>query len=236
MTVTAPNDVAWDLEPLVEGDGEAGAMRLLDGADARATAFAEQHAGRVAQLDAPGLAAAMDELGAIAETVGRVGSYAALRFAVDTADPANGALLQRVQERGTGIETKLLFFDLEWAALDDDRAEELLAADGLDKARHHLRTARRYRPHLLTEPEEKLMAEKAVSGRDAWTRLFSEISSGIKVGLDGAGEPVALDVALSQLMSPDRELRAHVAERVSEALEPTLRTRGYIFNTLMGDK
>src|SRR5689334_3292042 len=164
MTVTAPNDVAWDLEPLVEGDGEAGAMRLLDDAEGRAGAFAEQHAGKVAELDGPGLAAAMDELGAIAEIVGRVGSYAALRFAVDTADPANGALLQRVQERGTGIETKLLFFELEWAALDDARADELLAADGLEKARHHLRTMRRYRPHLLTEPEEKVLAEKSVTG------------------------------------------------------------------------
>src|SRR4051794_19923438 len=232
MTVTAPNDVAWDLEPLVEGDGEAGAMRLLDGADARATAFAEQHAGQVAQLDGPGLAAAMDELGAIAETVGRVGSYAALRFAVDTADPANGALLQKVQERGTAIETKLLFFELEWAALDDERAEALLAADGLDKARHHLRTMRRYRPHLLSEPEEKIMAEKSVTGRDAWTRLFSEVTSAITVDLDGEDEPVALDVALARLASPDRELRRHVAERVTEALQPTMRTRAYIFNTL----
>ena len=159
-----------------------------------------------------------------------------LRFSVDTADPANGALLQRVQERGTAIETQLLFFDLEWAELSDERAEELLAADGLDRARHHLRTARRYRPHLLTEAEEKIMAEKSVSGSDAWSRLFSEVTSAIKVELDGEDEPVALDVALSRLMSPDRALRAHVAERVSAALEPTLRIRGYIFNTLMADK
>ena len=45
--------------------------------------------------------------------------------------------------------------------LDDERVDELLAADGLDTARHYLRTIRRYRPHLLTEPEEKLMSEKA---------------------------------------------------------------------------
>jgi oligoendopeptidase F len=236
MTTTAPEDVAWDLEPLVDGDGEAGADRLLDDAERRATAFAQQHAGKVAELDGPGLAAAMAELGDIAETVGRVGSYAALRFSTDTADPANGALLQRVQERATTIETTLLFFELEWAALDDDKAQELLAADGLDAARHHLRTMRRYRPHLLSEPEEKILAEKAVSGRDAWSRLFSEVTSAIKVDLDGEDEPVALDVALARLTSPDREARAHVAERVSEALQPTLRIRGYIFNTLLADK
>ncbi|MDX6702157.1 MAG: oligoendopeptidase [Baekduia sp.] len=236
MTTTALESVAWDLEPLVDGEGEAGADRMLDEADRRAAVFAERHAGKVAELDGPALATAVQELGDLSEIVGRVGSYAALRFSVDTADPANGALMQRVQERGTAIETQLLFFELEWAALDDDRVEELLAADGLDHARHYLRTIRRYRPHLLTEPEEKILAEKSVTGAGAWTRLFSEVTSAIKVDLDGEDEPVALDVALARLASPDRALRAHVAERVTEALQPTMRIRGYIFNTLLADK
>ena len=64
------------------------------------------------------------------ELAGRAGSYAILNFSGDTADPARGALLQRMQEKATAIETALLFFELEWAALDDDRAEELLATDG----------------------------------------------------------------------------------------------------------
>ena len=198
MSTTDLDTVAWDLDPLVDGEGAAGADRFLDEADQRASAFATEHAGKVADLDGPGLVAALTELAGIGELVGRVGNYAMLRFATDTADPANGALLQKVQERGTGIETQLLFFDLEWAALDDARADELLAADGLDTFRHYLRTARRYRPHLLTEPEEKLLAEKSVTGRDAWSRLFSEVTSAIKVDLDGADEAVPLDVALSQ--------------------------------------
>jgi oligoendopeptidase F len=236
MTVTEPTDVAWDLEPLVEGDGPEGAERLLVEADQRAARFAEAYAGRVAELDGPALAAAMVELQAMFELVGRAGSYASLRFAVDTADPANGALLAKVQELGTGIETKLLFFDLEWAALDDDRADELLAADGLDTSRHHLRTLRRYRPHLLSEPEEKVMAEKAQTGRDAWTRLFSELTSAIRVDLPDEDEPVVLDVALARLMSGEREVRRQAAEAVTAALGPGLRTRASVFNTLLQDK
>ncbi|MGZ4276048.1 MAG: M3 family oligoendopeptidase [Solirubrobacteraceae bacterium] len=230
-------DVAWDLDPLVDGEGEAGADRLLAEADERAAAFAAAHQGKVAQLDGPGLAAAMAELEAIVDLVGRAGSYAGLRFAVDTADPANGALMARVHEKGAQVETKLLFFELEWAALDDARADELLAADGLDTSRHHLRTLRRYRPHLLSEPEERLLTEKAVTGRDAWTRLFSELTSAVRVTLpDGLEEGVQLDVALSRLVSPDRELRRTTAEAVTEALQPGLRTRAYVFNTLLADK
>jgi oligoendopeptidase F len=236
MTLIDLQDVAWDLDPLVEGEGPEGADRMLAEADERAAAFAERYAGRVGELDGAELAAAMRELEQISELVGRVGNYAHLRFSVDTTDPVNGALVARVTEKGTAVETKLLFFELEWAALDDERVEELLRADGLDTSRHYLRTVRRYRPHLLTEPEEKIMTEKSVSGRDAWTRLFSEQTSAIEVDLPGEEEKVALDVALSRLQSPDREVRRTTAEAVTVALEPGLRTRAYIFNTIAQDK
>jgi oligoendopeptidase F len=236
MSAIEVQDVAWDLEPLVGGEGPEGAERMLDEAEERAARFAERYAGRVAGLDGTELAEAMAETQAIAELVGRAGNYAHLRFSVDTLDPANGALVARVSEKATAVETKLLFFDLEWAALDDARAEELLAADGLDTSRHYLRTVRRYRPYLLTEAEEKVMSEKSVSGREAWARLFSEQTSAIMVDTPGDEEPVKLDVALSRLLSPDREVRRTTAEAVTEALAPNLRTRAYIYNTIAQDK
>src|SRR3984957_9662509 len=197
---------AWDLEPLVDGEGEEGVERRLTQALERAERFAGAHAGCLDELDSSTLREAMSELAVIYELVARAGYYAALRFSTDTATPANGALLQRVQERETAIQTKLLFFELEWAALSDERATELLAGDGLEFFAHHLRTVRRYRDHLLSEPEEKILAEKALTGASAWTRLFEELTSAIEVELpgDGAGEKVALDVALSRLSLADR--------------------------------
>ncbi len=223
----------------------------------RSRAFAERYAGKLDGLDSAGLAEAMHELAAIHELVGRAGSYAALDFSTNTADPARGALLQRTQEQGTAIETTLLFFELEWAALSDERVEELLDGEGsdgadLDFCRHHLRSARRYRDHLLSEPEEKILAEKSLTGASAWSRLFEELTSAIEVALpagdgapggdeatgDGAGgaRRVALDLALSNLVLPDRELRRSTAEAITAALEPGLRTRAFLFNTLLADK
>ena len=225
---------AWDLSPLVDGDEVNGVDELLGESLERAGKFAERYAGKIAELDSPGLREAMQELAAISELAGKAGSYAALQFSTDTADPVRGAQLQKMQERATEIETQLLFFELEWAALDDQRAEELLSGDGLEFCDHHLRSARRYRPHLLTEPEEKVMAEKSLASGSAWARLFGELISATKVSLDG--EEVSLELALSNLQGSDRELRRRSAEGVTEALTPGLRTRAFIFNTLVYDK
>jgi oligoendopeptidase F len=224
-------EVAWDLEPLVEGQGPAGVDAQLDEADRRAQAFAERYAGKVAELDGPGLEEAMRELAAISELVGKAGSYAHLRFSTNTADPENGALIARFTERGTEVETKLVFFELEWAAVPDEQADRVLEHPGLEFARHHLRSARKYRPHLLSEAEEKLLAEKSQTGSGAWARLFSELMAQVKLA---DGEP--LELALSKLLHPDREVRRQTAEGITAALEPGLRTRAFIVNTLALDK
>ncbi len=220
----------WDLAPLTNPP----IQDALDEALELASRFAERHAGRVAEMSPAELGDAMHELERIHDLLGKAGSYASLRFATDTADPERGALLARVQERGTEIETRLLFFELEWAALDDDQAERVLADPGLDFCRHYLRSARRYRPHLLSEPEEKILAEKAISSHAAWSRLFGEQVSAIRVELDG--DAVPLDVALSRLQAPERDTRRTAAEATTAALATGLRTRAFIFNTLLQDK
>jgi oligoendopeptidase F len=233
------DNVAWDLSHLVSGtggDGPAAVDQLLAGARERAEAFAQTYRDKLATLDGEGLATAMRELAEIEDMVGRAYTFAALSFATDTADPARGALLQRVQEHVTQTSTLLVFWELEWAALNDAQAEELLGYEGLDFCRHHLRSARRYRPHLLSEAEEKLMSEKAVTGRSAWDRLFEEQTSALEVKLPDVDEPVKLELALARLSSPDREVRRTSADSVTAALQPGLRTRAYIFNTLLADK
>jgi oligoendopeptidase F len=225
--------VVWDLEPLLPEPGEAGVKRLLD----EAAAIAEELSGargNVVDFDAERLSSFMQRLADLEDLVGRADNYAGLDFSVDTADPARGALMQYVQERATAIATTLLFFELEWAAVPDERADELLADERLAFAAHHLRAVRRYRPHLLTEPEEVVLTEKAVSGRNAWQRLFEEQVSAITVALDDQQLP--LEAGLARLHSPDRSVREAAAEAVTAGLAPNLRTRAFVLNTLLVDK
>lgn len=233
MSVTELQLPTWDIDPLVEGRGADGVETFLDEAHRRAEKLAEQK-GRVVSFDTAALTAFVTEYGAVREVLGRAASYAQLWFSTDTQDPVRGALLQKVQERGTAIGTMLLFFELEWAALPDERVEELLADPALDFARHHMRVLRRFRDHLLTEPEEKILAEKSVTSSAAWQRLFNDLTSAIEVELDGAR--VTLEEALGRLQSNDREIRRTAATAITESLADGVRTRGFIYNMLLQDK
>jgi oligoendopeptidase F len=236
QAATGAETVAWELGDLYAGPDDPRLDADISQALADATAFRERYHGHVAELDAPGLVEAVDELERIQSVFVRAESFAFLSFSTDTADPARGALLQRVEERSTVLSTEVLFFGLEWVAVDDARADALLADPAVASRHHFLAASRRYRPHLLSEAEETLAAEKAMTSSSAWSRLFTELTSALRIRVDPDADPVSLEEALSRLQQPDREVRRRTAEALTEALQSELRTRSFIFNTLLLDK
>lgn len=228
-------DVAWDLETILP-EGES-VDSLLDKADELADQITERR-GTVASLDVDGVASLMRDVESVSNLLSRAGHYAMLKFSENATDPERGAQMMAMQERSTAVSTKMIFIELEWAALADDHVAGMIDADELEFCRHHLNNLRKNRPHLLNEDEETIMAEKSVSGAAAWARLFDEQTSAIEIDLPeelgGAGQP--LDQAMSNLLSNDPAVREATAAAVTEGLAPGLRTRGFIFNTLMLDK
>ena len=238
-------EVAWNIEPLLDGSSVDGLLAEAD----RLVAVIEAWRGRIFEIDVDGLVEVMGTVAALDDVLGRAGSYAGLRLAADTLDPEAGALVARVQEFGANVATRTVFLELEWAELDDDRVDELLGDDRLSFCAHHLRNLRRYRTHLLSEPEEQLLAEKQVSGASAWVRLFDELTSAIEVRLDtelagaagiavdeSGGVTVGLEQGLALLAHPDRDVRRAAAGAVTSGLAPGLRTRAFVFNSLLLDK
>ncbi len=232
--LTGAEDVAWDLSDLYDGGDDPRIERDVEQAEAAATAFRELYYGRAAQLTANELRTAIEEREKIESTFTRAIYYAHLWFSTDMSDSQRGALVARLTEKGAALDTQLLFFGLELAALEDEQADALLASDELEKWRHWLRTVRKFRPYILTEPEEKIMTEKSVSGFSAWDRLYDELLSAVRVDLDG--NEIGFEEAMSKLYSADRDERRRASEAVSVALEPGLRTRSFIFNTIAVDK
>ncbi len=223
-------DVAWDLSSLIP---EARTPDdLVTEAIERAEALASNR-GTVVHKSPAEMAALLTEIEAIAELVGRAGHYVMLRHSEQVTDPERGAALVSFEERSAQITTALLFFDLEWAAAPDETADSLMAAPELERYHHYLRKLRANRPHMLTEPEEAILAEKAVTGPSAWTRLHEELLSSVEVDRDG--ESVSLEMALSELGAPDRDQRRAAAAAVTKALTPGLSTRAFVYNTLLLD-
>jgi oligoendopeptidase F len=232
--LTGAEEVAWNLDDLYVGIDDPRLDEDAATSEADADAFSARYHGKVAALSPAELAEAMVERERIESVFTRAIYYAHLMFSTNMADPTRGALLARLQERGAALETKLLFFGLEWAAIDDAVADTVLADPALDHWRHALASLRKFRPFLLTEPEEKILTEKAVSGASAWSRLYEEQLGALRVELDG--EEVGLETAMARLYSGERDVRAGAAAAVSAALEPGLRTRSYIYNQIILDK
>ncbi len=234
IELTGAEDVAWDLSDLYTSADDPRLEEEVAEAERATAAFHERYHGAVAGLDAAGLAEAIAERERIESAMDRALTYAHLNFATNMGEPARGALVARLQEKAASLETQLLFFALEWAAVEDGPADELLEASALDHWHHFLRSLRKYRPHLLSEPEERILTEKGLSGASAWSRLYEEQLGALRVDLDG--EEVSLETAMSKLYSSDRDTRAGAAAAVGAALEPGLRTRTFVLNTILLDK
>jgi len=231
---TGAEKVTWRLEDLVSPPDEAGVDLALSGAEKATEAFAARWRGRIDSLSAADFCELLKEYEVILETVGRAESVASLSWCTQSDDPARGALLQRVSERQAAMIQKLLFLDLEWANAPDEKAAALIAHPLLERWRHWMQVARRYKPHLLSEPEEKVLAEKAVTGRQAWVRYFDETMAAAL--FDWRGQRVPEEVVLRQLYDADRATRREAAASVTRGLREAARTTTYAFNTLLAEK
>jgi len=180
---------------------------------------------------------ALMELEVIYEALGRVGSYAGLVYAADTANPAHQNLEQKVEQRSTEIRNLLLFFELQWLKVDDQTTDRLLADDKLKPYAHYLRNLRRYRPHTLSESEEKIVNEKNNTGRNAFGRLFSEITSSLSfmLEIDGKHEQRNLSQMVSLLHHPDRTLRQRAMGTLYSGLAAHGQVLSFIYDTLIQD-
>ncbi|HET9718502.1 MAG TPA: M3 family metallopeptidase [Solirubrobacteraceae bacterium] len=226
----------WDLEPVVDHRGEAGARALLKEARARAGTFKAEFAGRVAELDVDSLARAAGEVDEIRELLWRAGGYARLRGYADSSDGPAGALRGAAETAQAEIDADLLFFELEWIALDEDHVEALLAGAGdrLDFAAHHLRRVRSRRPHLLDPEPERVLAETSVQRLWAWKRLYADSAARLTVELDGQTLPMTQ--ALSWLSSPVRQERLQAMAAIAEGVAHDLPTRVAAYNQVLGEK
>src|ERR1700722_18962936 len=224
----------WDLSDLYSAPDSPALAADLDRAEQTAKDFSNAHAGRLGGMTGAALAAAISEYEAIEEVLGRVMSYAQLLFSGDSTDPAIGQFYQSMNERVTTISSHMIFFTLELNRLDDAALEAKLADPALARWRPWLRDLRVFRAHQLSDELEKLLHEKEVSGRSAWSRLFDETSAALRIPFNG--EELTVSAALNKLSDKDRSIREAAGRAVGEVFGKNVRLFSLTTNTLAKDK
>ncbi len=141
----------------------------------------------------------------------RVYGFSSLSFAANTQDQAAQALMGRVQQFFAELQNRILFFSLWWKDLDDANATRLMDASG--DYRYYLEEMRHYKPHTLSEPEEKVLNIKNVTGIEALTNLYDSITNRYVFKVEVAGE--IKEMTRGELMSYVRQA------------DPDLRARAY---------
>ena len=225
---------SWDLTDLYLGLDSPSLTADLDAAEARAKAFSQAHMGRLASYSARALAGAIADYEAIEEILGRAMSYAQLQFSGDGTSPEIGRAYQSISERVTTVSSHLIFFTLELNRLDDAALERLVAEPALTRWHPWLSDLRVFRPHQLSDELERLLHEKEVTGRAAWSRLFDETVAGLKVPLDG--QDMTVSAVLNKLSDADRAVREAAGHAVGEVFGRNIRLFSLITNTLAKDK
>jgi len=199
-----------------------------------AQTFEARYRGKVASLEPAEFAAMMKELARYEEEAALPEVYAYLLHSQNTQDPAAGRLLARVREAAAERGAHGVFFQLELAQTSDEQAKKLYGHSESSPYRHTIEEARKFRPHQLSEPEERVLTDFSPVGNSAWTRLFGELCSAIRVELDGQELP--LEQALTRLREPDRAVRLKANAAITAALGQDARTRAYVFNVILQEK
>ncbi len=230
--VTGAESIEWDLADLYSSADDFMIERDMERCRNLADGIAGQYADRVAELDAAALFRAVREIEELYELTGKLSAFAYLNFATAVNNADTGAFLQRIREFSSEISRKVVFFELEWAALPDDQAKEILASPEITRYRHYLEAARRYRPHLLSRPEEELLADLSPVRRSSWNSLFEKVLANEKFGPDRR----TMEEVLSDLYSPERKRRREAAAAMTMGLRKNLHVLTHTFNTVLADK
>src|SRR5262245_214009 len=232
--------IVWNLSDLYAGVDDPKIEADLQECAGRCTAFSDSYRALFespGKLTAAGLRQALEDYEKIAELMSRLGSYASLLTAADTANDAYRRLEDRVQQQLVERENQLTFFDLGWLAVEEQVAAGLLADPVLTNYRHHLSSARRYKPHTKSEPEELLLNQKSLTSRAAWTTLFDEFVASLEYTLDYNGQKRTLTqpAILALNYDPDRGLRKAAQTCFFNELSRHELVLTNIFNTIAQD-
>lgn len=225
-------DVIWNLDALYDSLQDELLQDDLDLCIQEAELVREGCAGKLKELSPATFARTVRRIERIQINLGRMDTYAFLNFVTQVKNEAAAAFLQKCKEDASRINKELVFFDLEWAKMDQASADRFLAAEETSAYHHYLSNLRKYAGHLLSHSEESLLVELSPVGRESWLTLFEKLLGHLEFGEKKRSE----EEVLSDLYDSNRNIRKNAALELTTGLDSQLHILSHIFNTLLADK
>lgn len=228
-----PDNLLWDTTPLYPSATAPELTAAFDEASAQVQAFRDRYRTNLGSLGAVEMHQALTEFEKVQEALAKPQLYAHLLFAADCESDENKRLSQKAAEFGNLMGRELLFFELELIQMDEEPFQTLLPAPSLASYRHLLEALRKFRPHTLSEREESLLSQKSLTGVQAFSRLFDEVSASMHYHLEVDGETKEMtgEEVLALLHHPDAGLR----ERAFSTYLNRHEEQGVIFSTVFNN-
>jgi oligoendopeptidase F len=221
-----------DLLPATEGPELDRILADLEMAVAGLEASRDQLSPDLPEAEFGRLMALIEQIAALST---RLGAYGFLWYTEDTQHQEALAFRGRIDKLITDIQNRTLFFTLWWKDLDDEPARRLLAASG-DNA-YYLESLRRFKPHTLSEPEEKVINLKNVNGVEALVTVYGMITNAFtfKVEIDGELKELNRSELSVYARDPRPEVRAAIYQELYRVYGQEGTILGQIYQHIVRD-
>ena len=167
--------------------------------------------------------------------VSRLDGFAQLAFAQDTQNQTAQAAVAEVDQFSAEMNNQTLFFNLWWKGLDEKNAQRLLDAAG--DYRYWLVTLRNFKDFTLSEPEEKIINIKDVTGSRALNMLYNSITNryAFKVEVEGEEQEMTRGEVMALTREPDYDLRERAYQSLFKVYEADAPILGQIYQNIVRD-
>jgi oligoendopeptidase F len=235
MVTLAYQSTRWSLSDLFESQNSPDMQAALAQMETLVAQF-ESHRERLqADISVEAFMSVIQDYEAINHLARRVYGFAGLSFAADTQDQTIQAFMARIDQLVAELENRTLFFSLWWKALDEAEAGRLMAAAG--DYRYWLEEMRRFKPHTLSEAEEKIVNIKNVTGVNALSNLYDSITNRytFKLTVDGEEQELTRGEVMVYARSNDPELRSASYQELYRIYGDDGPILGQIYQTMVRD-
>lgn len=198
----------WNLDELFTGFDSPELNAAFDNVEEQVTSFEGLRGKLKPDIDAETFMEAVRASEAMTRIVNRIYAFAGLSFAEDTQNQQAQSLMGRVQQFVAEMQNRTLFFSLWWKDVDEGNAERLMSGSG--DYRYYLEEMRHFKPHTLSEPEEKVVNLKDVTGSNALVNLYDAITNRyvFKMKVNGKVQELTRAQLQPYIQGSDPKLRA----------------------------